>query len=159
MPLGEQFLRYYPGLIPVETDLWRRWLKEHEGEFEAFEYNVHVGEGINIAPNRNLGLSPELSEKMRLMFQQATQKKIDVVGHRRDAVWIIEVEERPGTRALGQILTYRTLLTKQRDIRGALELALICRRLGADMLDVYIEAGVIVWQEETPGAFNSTRSL
>lgn len=146
MPLGEQFKSYYPGLIPVEAELWRRWLKEHEGEFQAFEYNVHVGAGVNIAP-RVLDGDPELQENMRRMFQQATQKKIDVVGHKGEAVWIIEVEERPGTRALGQILTYRTLLTKQRDVTGPVELVLVCRKLGQDMLDVYDEHGVIVYQE------------
>lgn len=157
MPRGEQFARYYPGLIPIETELWRLWLRDHEAEYQAFEYDVHVGEGLTMRSNPALGLDPELEERQRIAWQRATQKKIDVVGYRSDSVWIFEVEDRPGTRALGQILTYRTLLTKQRDIAGPIELALICRRLGTDMLEVFDEAGVIVWQQIKPGELTRGR--
>ena len=153
MPPGEQFRRYYPGLIPIEALLWRGWLREHETDFQAFEYNVHVGEGISHPMNRDLGLSPEIAESNARMFRMATQKKIDVVGFQGETTWIFEVEERPGTRALGQILTYRTLLAKQRPGLGLVALALVCRRLGLDMLETFEEAGIIVWQEEAPGAF------
>ncbi|HEY2938155.1 MAG TPA: hypothetical protein VGJ25_16245 [Gaiellaceae bacterium] len=159
MPRGEQFKHYYPGLIPIEAELWRAWLREHEAEFQAFEYNVHVGQGVTVPARLEVGDDPAVAANVARMFQQATQKKIDVVGHRGEATWIIEVEDRPGTRALGQLLTYRTLLAKQRDIRGPLELVLICHRLGADMLEAFDEAGVVVWKLEQPGVFTATKLL
>ncbi len=147
MPVGEQFRRFYPGLIRGEAEVWRAWLREHESEYEAFEYNVHVGEGVNIAP-AILKDNPELQEKMRLQFLRATQRKIDVVGYREGVVWIFEVEEEAGTTALGQLLTYRLLLTLARDIRGTVELAIVAATIGRDMLEVFDEAGVVVWQRD-----------
>ena len=142
--LGEQFRRFFPGLIPIESQLWRTWLPEHEGEYDTFEYNVHVGEGINIAP-RSLEGDPALQSKIQEQFRQATQKKIDVVGFQGDAMTIFEVEERPGTRALGQLLTYRELLHKQRPPTSVTTLALVARRLGTDMRTVFERSGVKIW--------------
>ncbi len=130
--LGEQFRSHYSGLIPVESLLWRVWLATHEQEYDRFEYNVHVGKGINIAP-RSLESDPELQAKIQKQFQQATQKKIDCVGFRADAMTIFEVEERPGTRALGQMLLYRELLHDLRPPTAPTTLVLIARRLGTDM--------------------------
>lgn len=142
--LGEQFRRHFPGLIPVESQLWRIWLQDHEGDYDRFEYNVHVGEGINIAP-RSLEADPALQEKIRKQFQQATQKKIDAVGFQADAMTIFEVEERPGTRALGQLLTYRELLHKQRPPTAPTTLGLVARRLGTDMRTVFERSEVKIW--------------
>ncbi len=139
--LGEQFRRHFPGLIPMESALWRVWLREHEGDFDRFEYNVHVGQGINIAP-RALEDDPVLQDKIRKQFQQATQKKIDVVGFQAAAMTIFEVEERPGTRALGQLLTYRELLHDQRPPTAPTTLALVARRLGTDMRKVFERSDV-----------------
>ena len=142
--LGEQFRRHFPGLIPGESALWRVWLVEHEQDYDRFEYNVHVGEGINIAP-RSLEADPALQDKIRKQFQQATQKKIDVVGFQAAAMTIFEVEERPGTRALGQLLTYRELLHTQRPPTAPTTLALVARRLGTDMRTVFERSGVKIW--------------
>jgi len=141
---GEQFKRFYPGLIPIEGALWRAWLREHEGEYDFFEYNVRVGQGINIAP-RSLEGDPELQEKIRRQFQEATQKKIDCVGHQGPGVTIFEVEERPGTRALGQLLTYRELLTAVRPVLGPWTLAIVAERLGNDMRAVFVGQGVRIY--------------
>lgn len=142
--LGEQFRRHFPGLVPIESVLWRVWLEDHEQDYDRFEYNVHVGQGINIAP-RSLEDTPELQEKIRKQFQQATQKKIDVVGFQGPAMTIFEVEERPGTRALGQLLTYRELLHTQRPPTAPTTLGLVARRLGTDMRAVFERSEVTIW--------------
>lgn len=146
---GEQFRPFYPGLIPVEAELWRAWCKDHESEFDAFEYNVHVGEGVNIAP-RTLDGDPELQRRIQEQFRQATQKKIDAVGYQRGETWIFEVEERPGTRALGQLLTYETLLPRTKPDTGPITLAIVARRLGTDMLGVFESHGIVVYLVELP---------
>lgn len=134
--LGEHRRRFFPGLIPIEQALWRRWLLEHEGEFDRFEYNVHVGRGVNV-PDRPVAEDPELDASLREMFRKLTQKKIDVVGHAGPQRTIFEVEERPGTRALGQMLTYRELLSDQRPPLAPDRLVLVARRLGTDMRSVF----------------------
>lgn len=145
--LGEQFRRFYPGLIPIEADLWRAWLRDHEGEWDRFEYNVHVGEGVNV-PARPLTEDPELDARLREAYRQWTQKKIDVVGFRGPSYTIFEVEERPGTRALGQLLTYRRLLNTARPPTAPTFLALVCRRCGHDMRETFLEHGVQIFDVE-----------
>lgn len=145
--LGEQFRRWYPGLIPIEADLWRAWLREHEGEYDAFEYNVHVGQGVNV-PARPLAEDSELDARLREAYRKWTQKKIDVVGFRGPSYTIIEIEERPGTRALGQLLAYRRLLNAQRPPTAETFLALVCFRCGHDMRETFLEHKVQIYQVE-----------
>lgn len=144
---GEQFRRWFPGLISIEQDLWRSWLRDHEGDWDRFEYNVHVGAGVNV-PERPLTEDPELDRTLREAYRKWTQKKIDVVGFRGPSYTIFEVEERPGTRALGQILTYRRLLHAQLPPSGPTFLALVCRRLGHDMRETFEEQQVEIFQVE-----------
>jgi hypothetical protein len=150
MPFGEQFAPFYPGLIPKEAELWRLWLRDHEGEWDRFEYNVGVGQGINVS-SRILAADPALDARMKETFRQLTQKRIDVLGWKGPEAWIFEVEERPGMRALGQLTAYQTLLPKTRPDVGSLELALVCERIGSDMLEAFEAAHVLVWQRRQTG--------
>lgn len=149
MPIGEQFRSFYPGLIPIEQRLWREWLKVYEADFDWFEYNVHVGEGLR-APERAITDDPEFDQKMREMWRKLTQRKIDVIGRKQGVIWIFEVEQRPGTRALGQLLFYETLLPKTRPMTEPTQLALIAERIGDDVLVSFEEHAVTVWRVELP---------
>lgn len=122
----------YPGLIQIESRLWRAFLLENEGQFHDFEYNVRVGEGISPG-NRVFSDNPELNEKLRNDWRDVTRKRIDVVAREGPATWIFEVEERLGVRALGNLLLYETLLPKKRELEGPLFLAVVTRRMGPDM--------------------------
>lgn len=144
---GEQFKRFFPGLIPIEDALWRGFLFDHESEYDSFEYNVHVGEGVNV-PGRPLTEDPELDARLRAAYRQWTQKKIDVVGFQGPAYTIFEVEERPGTRALGQLLTYRRLFQELRPPTAPTSLALVALRLGQDMRETFLEQGVAIFLVE-----------
>ena len=92
----------------------------------------------------------ELQAKIQRQFQEATQKKIDVVGFRADAMTIIEVEERPGTRALGQLLLYRELLHDLRPPTAPTDLLLIARRLGTDMRTAFERQNVEIFSVVLP---------
>mgnify|MGYP001562405840 FL=1 len=144
---GEQFKRFFPGLIPIEDALWRGWLFGHEGDYDRFAYNVHVGQGVNV-PARPLSDDPELDARLRAGYRQWTQKKIDVVGYQGPAYTIFEVEERPGTRALGQLLTYRDLLNALEPPTAPTTLALVALRLGQDMRQTFERQGVTIYLVE-----------
>lgn len=141
---GESRRPYYPGLIPREAELWRQWLREHESDWDAFEYDVHVGKGTHVPP-RPGEPDDELARVLREQFRIATQLKIDAVGTRKGETWIFEVEERPGRRALGQLLSYDVLLPQSRPGIGPVSLALVAVKVGPDMLTVFEEHGVVVW--------------
>jgi hypothetical protein len=125
MPRGEQFRLYYPGLNDVATAIWRRWLAYYEDAFDGYEYNVRVGEGFG---TRNIG-DPELKK----LWQQLTQKRIDVVAMRSGEPWVIEIEERPGARTYGQVKLYQRLLQRDRGLRDLPRGAVVSARLGFDM--------------------------
>jgi len=149
MPAGEQFRRFFPGLVPVETAIWRRFLVDHELEFDRFEYNVFVGEGVVVA-ERALTGDPGLDTRLREQFRQATQKKVDVVGIQGGGTWIFEVEERPGPRALGQVLFYAALLPRTFNVAGPIVLAIVGERVGPDNRAVLEAYGVRVFHQRPP---------
>jgi len=146
---GEHLKRDYPGLTPKEERVWRHWLKEHEAEFDSFEYNVHVGEGVRVPPALMLQQDP-VAVAMAEAYRKATQLKIDALGFRLSEVWIFEVEDRATSATLGQLQAYGTLLPRARSVLGPVELAAVCRWIGADMLDVFDEAGIVVFQLAIP---------
>ncbi len=141
MPAGEQFKRFFPGLVPDEDRVWRRFLAEHELEFDEFIYNVRVGEGVNIEP-RPITADPELDRKLRKQFKEATQKRIDVVGVQGFLRWIFEVEVRPGTQALGQLLFYRQLLPTIMPVPADIVLAVVAEFMGPDNRFVFEQEGI-----------------
>ncbi len=144
MPAGEQFLRFFGGFLPDEERIWRKFLREHELEFSEFVYNLHVGEGVNVSP-RPLSPDPELDKKLREQFRKATQKRIDAVGTRGSERWIFEVEERPGSTALGQLLFYRDLLPTVLAVPDGVVLAVVAERMGFDNRKVFVSNGVRVF--------------
>ena len=127
----------YPGLNAQSVELWRTWLKYYESDFASFDYNVRVGQGIQ-AP-------AYLSDQEKALWKALTQKRIDVVAHRYDSDWIIEIMERPGLATVGQLIGYHSLGRKYLELKPTVRLALICARLGHDMAEIFAELGVLVF--------------
>jgi len=146
---GESLKPYYPGLLPAEANVWRAWLRSHEGEFDAFRYNVHVGPGVTI-PREILTRGDALEAAYAEQYRKATQFKIDVIGLRGNDWWIIEVEDRVNPTAIGQLQTYQVLLPQTVQGVGPTELAVVARTAQPGMLDVADEAGVIVFLVDVP---------
>jgi hypothetical protein len=147
---GEKLKPYYPGLLPQETRIWRRWLEDHEQDFDSFQYNVPVGPGVVIP--RELSLrDDDIARKYRENFKLATQQKIDAIGRRARELWVFEVKDRAGNIALGQILSYGVLLPESLNGQSYTELAIVCRALHPGMEAVFDEHGVLVWIVDVPG--------
>lgn len=127
----------YPGLNTSSVDLWRAWLKYYEGDFFSYEYNVRVGQGIH-AP-------AYLSEQEKELWKKLTQKRIDVVAHRWDSDWIIEIVDRPGLASIGQLIGYFHLSEEYLTLKHPVRLALICARLGYDMAKIFRQQNVLVF--------------
>lgn len=141
MPARESKKRYFPGLMPVEADIWRAWLTSHELEYDRFAYNYRIGPGVDAVPE-SLADDPELQAKLAKQFYEATQHRIDVVGYKGPAVTIFEVEGRGGSVALGQLLTYGELWKQYEPVRGPLYLRLVAYRLSPGMDVVFRRSGI-----------------
>lgn len=105
----------------AEAEIWRRWLEVHRGEFDTFEYDVHVGR-----------LWPEhetLEREWKVGAASVYQKRIDVVGLQPDAITIFEVKPHAGLGAIGQILGYVSLYEEQfnpvKEMRAAIVAELV----------------------------------
>lgn len=146
---GESKRTYYPGLLPAEAHVWRAWLRSHESEFDAFRYNVYVGPGVTV-PKDLLTHGDPLEARYVEAWTKATQFKIDAIGLRGEDWWIIEVEDRLGPTAIGQLQTYQTLLPQTVVGANPTELAVVTRTVQPGMLDVAEQAGVLVFVVDIP---------
>lgn len=95
-------LQNLAGLTPVESAIAKAWLDEHWREYETVNFNVRLGEGIKLPPG-----SPDY---MQRFARAATAKRADMILTNGQVATIVEVKIRIGASALGQLLTYQTLL-------------------------------------------------
>lgn len=136
--LGDEIKRpSYTGLNSSSIDLWRKFLKYYEDAFVNYQYNVRVGQGIQ-APAY---LTPEEAA----LWKSLTQKRIDVVCERLGETWIIEIVERPGLAAVGQLIGYEHLGRAYLETKETVRTALICARLGHDMAAIFKAQDVLVF--------------
>lgn len=95
---------YYPHMKPADIILWEKFILAFPGFFNSCDYDVLVGTGVVVG-------NPD-TDPYSKSFQMLTQKKIDVVGYKDDKIVIIEVKPRAGSNAMGQVLSYKEMWSK-----------------------------------------------
>lgn len=131
--LQQERLRY-PGMLPREIIVWRQWLKLHEHEYDHFDYNTRIGQGHDPGPTW-----PENYRRMAIMN---SQKRVDVVGWKGQEPTIIEVKDRAGASAIGQLVTYKPIWVQTFPDLPPPRLALVVNRLQPDILPIIQVAGI-----------------
>jgi hypothetical protein len=91
----------FPGMLPREIIIWRNWCKLHEAEYDRFDYNTRIGSGHDPGPS--------WPDEIRRMAVANTQLRIDAVAWKGDTPTLLEVKDRAGASAVGQILTYEAV--------------------------------------------------
>lgn len=91
----------FPAMLPAEVAVFRGWLKIHEAEYSRFDYNVRIGPGFDPGDT--------VPADVRSQAILNTQKRIDAVAWKGNTPTIIEVKDRAGLSAIGQILGYEVL--------------------------------------------------
>jgi hypothetical protein len=112
-------------MLPPDIPVWEAFLKANPNLFEEIYYDVRVG---GVYPGPEYG-----DEKMRLMFWQNTAKRLDALGVLKDEIWIIEVADKPGLRAVGQLQTYVALWFEDPKIAKPVKPVLVCTAIDADL--------------------------
>lgn len=115
----------YPHMLEADKPVWSLFLERNLTLFERVYYDVRVG---GVYPGPEYG-----DEKMRLMFYQNTAKRIDALGEMKDELWLIEVADRPGLRATGQLQTYVALWFEDPKIPKPIKPVLVCRSIDEDL--------------------------
>jgi hypothetical protein len=107
----------FPAMQIDEILVWKRWLEQYQGLFERFDYDAHVGTGVDPGPT--------LAEPYRSMAINLSRGRIDAVGWQAGVPTIFEVERYSKARSIGQLLTYRALWESQNPSAAAPAIALV----------------------------------
>lgn len=91
-------------LLYREKELAKRYLIKYKGKYIKIEYDIHIGNGVISGE--------EKEDKYRNMFQHLTKKRIDMVGHTKSEIHIIEFRPMADIRQIGKLLTYGLLYNK-----------------------------------------------
>lgn len=127
-------LRKYPHLMVSDVAIWERYLDKFANQWDAFEYDVRVGQGIVT--------KPELEEKYKHMATALTEKRIDVVAARGAVTTIIEVKPSAMLSAVGQLLSYQILYEERYPLKGPVKMLLITDRIGPDLENLCRKFGI-----------------
>jgi len=126
----------FPGLLPREVLILREWLRTHEREYDAWDFNVRVGAGMDPGPT--------FDDNIRKMALDVTRKRIDAVAVKGDSATLIEVKDRAGASAIGQLLTYLPLFRAAFPQYTTVTAMLLTNRLAPDLLPVIQATGIIL---------------
>lgn len=130
----------FPGLLPREILVLKAWLHLHEQEYERFDFNVRLGAGNDPGP--------QWPENIRQMAIKNTQKRVDAVGFAGSGVTLIEVKDRAGFSAIGQLVGYDALWRDTHPTDTPPKLLLVCNRFASDILQVLSRNSIELAQVE-----------
>lgn len=122
----------YPHMMPDDVATWERWLAKHKDDVADYAYDIKVGESIT---------TPEdLPEPYAGMAQLLSKKRIDVVITYPDKILVAEVKRKAGWTAIGQLLGYPLLFSREYTTDVPITGLLIAESLTLDtktILDTY----------------------
>jgi len=112
-------------MLAPDIPVWYRFLEIYGSWFKNLYYDSFLG-------------GPYLSEEeekdpMKRMWRANTAKRTDAIAETENEVWLIEVSEYPGMRAVGQLHTYQALWLEDPKIMKIERMVLVCARLDADI--------------------------
>lgn len=124
-------------MLAADHPVWYRFLDQHRPEFTALYYDCLLG-----APALT---DEEELDPLKKMWRFNVSKRADAIATTAHHVWIIEVADDPGLRALGQLHVYRTLWLQDPAIDLMERLVLVCERIDPHLLDAAHQHGVEVF--------------
>lgn len=91
----------YPHMSVADTQIWERFIEKYPDQFAQVQYDFHIGE----APPFNTLYDDDTDKNQDMLYR----KRIDVVGHTQDKVFIIELKPNAGMSTIGQVKGYKFL--------------------------------------------------
>lgn len=126
----------YPGMAPLDVDIWERFIKENPSAFDVVAYNVAVGGGTEL----DTVVNPETGGDINKLYQ----RKIDVVGRSNAGIVIIEIGPRASTGKIGQVKGYKSLYVRDFNTLERVEAIVLTDTLMPDVEFVAKEEGIRV---------------
>jgi hypothetical protein len=129
---GDDLLKFYERLYgpfthmaPGDKAIWLRYLIQGGAQFAPFTYDLRVGNGLDMGPNA--------STFQKNAAHALTTKRIDALCHVAGNVRIIEVKQRAGLSAIGQLIGYRELYCQTINPAANCDMWLVTDSLQPDM--------------------------
>ncbi len=124
-------------MLKPDVPVWYRFLEQYEIFFEKLYYDCLLG---------GPALSQEqLKDPIQRMWRTNTSKRADAIAELDDELWIIEVAERPGLRAVGQLQVYRSLWIEDSPILKPEKMVLIAAAVDQDLLASAAQIGIEIY--------------
>ena len=117
-----------------EKAIWLRYLMQGGAKYAPFTYDLRVGNGLDMGATAN---SYEVNAALAL-----TRKRIDVLFVSNNTTVIVEVKQRAGLGAIGQLIGYRDLLRRDRPDIVAMNMLLVTDQLQPDLSHLLVENGI-----------------
>jgi len=114
-----------PHMLAPDIPVWYRFLEKWGGLFLTLYYDSFLG-GPFLT-------EAEKKDPMKRMWHALTAKRTDAIAETENEIWLIEVSEDPGMRAVGQLHTYQALWLEDPAIAKIEKLVLVCARLDTDI--------------------------
>lgn len=114
-----------PHMLAPDIPVWYRFLDTYGRFFIALYYDCLLGGPF---------LSREQEQdKFQLMWRYNISKRADAIAELENELWIIEVADFPGLRAIGQLQVYQTLWIEDPAIKKPERLCLVSERIDNDL--------------------------
>jgi len=131
----------YTHMGPGDKAIWSAYLMAGAAQFAPFTYDLRVGNGADIGANPD-----RLTQSIAAAL---TRKRIDVLYFVDGVPVIVEVKQRAGPSAVGQLLSYQKLFMQDNPTLPKPRLVLVTDVLQPDMIATLIEYE-ISYYEVTP---------
>lgn len=129
-------LERYPHLSKADKRIWLDFIQVKPAFFHHPVFDLRVGLGPDI---------PEgIEEPWRSMALDLGRRRVDVFAWRDDQACLIEIKPKPGTTAIGQLITYKTLYFASNPIATDPRLYILCDRIDRDELAVCYASSIEV---------------
>lgn len=124
-------------MLAPDIPVWYRFLKERAAEFKALYYDCLLG-GPALSPDKE-------KDAMQRMWRALICKRADAIAETKTETWIIEVSACPGMRALGQLLTYKTLWDEDPKIDKPVKMVLVAEQVDGDVKASYKPYNIVLY--------------
>jgi hypothetical protein len=115
--------------------IWLRYLMQGGAQYAPFTYDLRVGNGLRM---------PQTASGYAIRSARAlTTKRIDVVCFIGYRPWVIEVKQRAGLSAIGQMIGYRNLYAADHPFQEVPGMMLVTDELQPDMEQLLIEQEIM----------------
>lgn len=123
--------------MPEDVPVWDLFLDQYAEDYISFDYDIHVGKG-RPAPN-------DYPENIKRMAIDLSQRRIDAVGFKEDAIHIIEITRVAGIKAVGQLVTYPLLYQSTFAPTLPLIPVLVTREIMNDIQQIFVQHNIITF--------------